>query len=116
MEIDVLLEYDNRSQLREWLQANHTSANHCWVVSNRSKAVRDGAIRYIEIVEEALCFGWIDSTCKRLDDGRTAQRLSPRRKGSHWTELNRMRCADLEAQGLMTDAGRRALAAGTADK
>lgn len=116
MEIDVLLEYDNSSQLREWLQANHTSASHCWVVCNRSKAEREGAIRYIEIVEEALCFGWIDSTCKRLDDGRLAQRLSPRRKGSHWTELNRKRCADLEARGLMTDAGRRALAAGTADK
>ena len=53
---------------------------------------------------------FIDSTLKRLPDGRLAQRLSPRRKGSHWTELNKARCADLEARGLMTDAGRNALA------
>ncbi|MBQ3910057.1 MAG: hypothetical protein II691_01950 [Muribaculaceae bacterium] len=46
---------------------------------------------------------------KRMPDGRLAQRLSPRRKGSHWTELNKQRCAQLEKQGLMTDAGRRAL-------
>lgn len=116
MTIDLLLEYSNRSQLRKWLEANHETASHCWVTSNRSKVVRDNAIPYLEVVEEALCFGWIDSTCKRLDDGRMAQRLSPRRKGSHWTELNRKRCADLEARGLMTEAGRQALAAGTADK
>ena len=67
------------------------------------------AIRYVEVVEEALCFGWIDSTKKKLPDGRLIQRLSPRRKGSHWTELNIHRCLDLERRGLMTDAGRRVL-------
>lgn len=61
---------------------------------------------YIEVVEEALCFGWIDSTLKRLPDGRLAQRLSPRRKNSHWTDLNCRRCADLERRGLMTPSGR----------
>jgi uncharacterized protein YdeI (YjbR/CyaY-like superfamily) len=64
---------------------------------------------YIDVVEEALCFGWIDSTLKRLPDGRLAQRLSPRRKRSHWTELNKQRCAALEARGLMTEMGREAL-------
>jgi uncharacterized protein YdeI (YjbR/CyaY-like superfamily) len=64
---------------------------------------------YLEIVEEALCFGWIDSTLKKLPDGRLVQRLSPRRKGSHWTELNKERCRELESRGLMTDAGRKAL-------
>ena len=63
----------------------------------------------MKYAEEALCFGWIDSTLKRLPDSRLAQRLSPRRKGSHWTELNRQRCRDLEARGLMTEAGRKAL-------
>ena len=70
------------------------------------------AIPYIDVVEEALCFGWIDSTLKRLPDGRLAQRLSPRRPRSHWTELNRERCRSLEERGLMTEAGRRALATG----
>ena len=64
------------------------------------------ALAYIDIVEEALCFGWIDSTNKKLPDGRLAQRLSPRRKGSNWTELNKQRCLDLKQRGLMTEAGR----------
>lgn len=54
----------------------------------------------------ALCFGWIDSTLKKLPDRRLAQRLSPRRKNSHWTKLNMDRCIDLEDRGLMTPAGR----------
>ena len=109
MEIDFLLDYGNRAQLREWLEANHSSASHCWVTCNRSKTTRPDAIPYLEVVEEALCFGWIDSTTKCIGDGRLAQRLSPRRKRSHWTELNIQRCRDLEERGLMTDAGRNAL-------
>lgn len=77
---------------------------------SRSKTPLPGILPYIEVVEEALCFGWIDSTLKRLPDGRLAQRLSPRRKKSHWTELNRRRCQDLENRDLMTQAGRDALA------
>lgn len=76
----------------------------------RSKHPVEGVIPYLEVVEEALCFGWIDSTMKRLSDGRLVQRLSPRRRGSHWTELNKQRCADLERRGLMTEAGRSELA------
>lgn len=110
MEIENLLHYNNRSELRRWLADNHTSERVCWVVTSRSKHRIEGTIPYIEVVEEALCFGWIDSTLKRLPDGRLAQRLSPRRPKSHWTELNKQRCADLEKRGLMTDAGREALA------
>jgi len=76
---------------------------------DRSKKPEWPAIAYIDVVEEALCFGWIDSTLKRLPDGRLVQRLSPRRKKSHWTQLNIDRCKDLESRGLMTDAGRSAL-------
>lgn len=108
MEIKNLLEYPKREQLREWLEKNHTTERECWVVCTRSKQTSQMMITYLEVVEEALCFGWIDSTCKRLPDGRLAQRLSPRRKKSHWTDLNRQRCLDLERRGLMTDAGRKA--------
>ncbi len=103
--ISLLLEYDSRQQLREWLLKNHDTARECWVTCNRGKQPRPGTIFYEEIVEEALCFGWIDSTLKRLPDGRLAQRLSPRRKNSHWTQLNLDRCARLSAMGLMTEAG-----------
>ena len=113
MEVSNLLEFTERRQLREWLEKNHDEERCCWVACNRSKRPMAETLPYVEIVEEALCFGWIDSTVKRLEDGRLAQRLTPRRKGSHWTELNRQRCRDLEARGLMTEAGRRALNEGT---
>ncbi|MBE6175085.1 MAG: hypothetical protein E7147_06045 [Rikenellaceae bacterium] len=110
MEVENLLHLADRVELRRWLVENHSRERVCWVVTSRSKQPPKGVIPYVEVVEEALCFGWIDSTQKRLPDGRLAQRLSPRRPKSHWTELNRQRCADLEQRGLMTDAGREALA------
>ena len=112
MEITNLLEFSHRTQLREWFERHAATDKECWITMYRSKRPPCPAacLPYIDVVEEALCFGWIDSTLKRLPDGRLAQRLSPRRKRSHWTELNKQRCADLEARGLMTDAGRKALA------
>ena len=109
MQIIDLLEFANRKELRQWLAENHRTAKECWVTVNRSKQPRTDCIPYVEAVEEALCFGWIDSTVKRLPDGRCAQRLSPRRKNSHWTELNLQRCHSLAERGLMTEAGWQAM-------
>ena len=109
MEVVNLLHLSSRSELRRWLEENHNKEKCCWVVTYRSKCPEWSAVPYIEVVEEALCFGWIDSTLKRLSDGRLAQRLSPRRPKSHWTQLNMDRCIDLEDRGLMTEAGRRLL-------
>ena len=64
------------------------------------KAFGRGAIPYPEVVEECLCFGWIDSTVKRLDEGRQAQRISPRKKSSTWTIWNTQRFRGLEERGL----------------
>lgn len=108
MEIVNLLHFGNRSELRQWLEDNHNKEKCCWVVTYRGKCTEWRAIPYVEVVEEALCFGWIDSTLKRLPDGRLAQRLSPRREKSHWTQLNIDRCKNLEDKGLMTEAGRKA--------
>lgn len=108
MEITLLLEFTQRRQLRQWLMENHSSAKECWVVLSRSKNPPAGVLSYLDVVEEALCFGWIDSTLKKLPDGRLAQRLSLRRKNSHWTELNKHRCEVLISNGLMTDAGLKA--------
>ena len=109
MEVVNLLHLGSRSELRQWLEDNHNKEKCCWVVTYRSKRPPEWpAIPYIEVVEEALCFGWIDSTLKRLPDGRLAQRLSPRRAKSPWTQLNMDRCVDLEDRGLMTEAGRQA--------
>ena len=105
MDIDNLLEYNDREQLRWWLEENHSTTHHCWVATYRGKTPMPNALPYLAVVEEALCFGWIDSTVKRMPDGRLAQRISPRRKNSHWTERNLARVNYLEQRGLMTPAG-----------
>ena len=111
MEITTLLDIHSREELYRWYVENHDKSTDFWLRINRAEADCPGVVRYVDAVEVALCFGWIDSTLKRIDDGKPVQRFSPRRKGSHWTELNRQRCADLERRGLMTEAGRRALLA-----
>lgn len=109
MEITTLLSFDDHTALRCWLVEHHQQEHEVWVATYRGRLSMADALPYVDAVEEALCFGWIDSTCKRLPDGRLAQRLSPRRKNSHWTERNRERCRELERRGLMTEAGREAM-------
>ena len=60
----------------------------------RGRPVDEDTFWYIDFVEEAMCFGWIDSTTKKMDNGVTAQRLAPRRKGSLWSEFNKDRCRE----------------------
>jgi uncharacterized protein YdeI (YjbR/CyaY-like superfamily) len=96
----------NRAAWRAWLAANHGSARGVWVASWRKASGRQ-PVAYEELVEEAICFGWIDSTVNILDDERGLQLMTPRKPKSGWTRLNRQRVAALEAQGHMTDAGRR---------
>ena len=105
MEITERLHTTSREQWRDWLIENNATKREIWISTTKSE---DG-LQYLDAVEEALCFGWIDSTLKRLPDGRLAQRLSPRRKKSHWTQLNIQRCHDLEQRGLMMPSGRVAL-------
>jgi uncharacterized protein YdeI (YjbR/CyaY-like superfamily) len=93
---------------RAWLTINHDTARGVWVASWR-KASRRDPVAYEDLVEEAICFGWIDSTVNILDDERGLQLMTPRKAKSGWTRLNRQRVAALEAQGRMTDAGRRAV-------
>jgi uncharacterized protein YdeI (YjbR/CyaY-like superfamily) len=92
---------------RAWLAANHGTTRGVWVASWRKASGRD-PVPYEQLVEEAICFGWIDSTVNTLDDDRGLQLMTPRKAKSGWTRLNRRRFAELEGQGRMTDAGRRA--------
>jgi uncharacterized protein YdeI (YjbR/CyaY-like superfamily) len=96
----------DRAAWRAWLAANHECSRGVWVASWRKASGRQ-PVAYEDLVEEAICFGWIDSTVNVLDDERALQLMTPRRPKSAWTRLNRKRVADLEAQGRMTDAGRR---------
>lgn len=99
---------ESRAQWRAWLTQHHDSASGVWLCSWRTPTGRPRC-PYPEVVEEALCFGWIDSTAKTLDAERGLQLVTPRKAKSTWTRLNRQRVADMEAAGLMTDAGRRAV-------
>lgn len=105
---------ETREQWRAWLQENHASVRGVWLCSWRPTAGRPRC-PYPEAVEEAICFGWIDSTTTVLDDDRGLQLYTPRRAKSAWTRLNRQRAADMESRGLMVDAGRRAIAAAAAN-
>ena len=99
---------ESRAAWRAWLGANHASERGVWLCSWRS-AASGPRCPYPEAVEEALCVGWIDSTTTLLDDERGLQLMTPRKAKSSWTRLNRQRVADMEAAGLMTEAGRRAV-------
>ena len=99
MDFKNLLSAKNRDELRQWLLRNHDKENECWVIVKRGRPVDDETFWYIDAVEEAMCFGWIDSTTKKMDNGITAQRLAPRRKGSLWSELNKERCRRMTAAG-----------------
>ncbi len=104
------LEFAHRNDLRQWLLLHSDKEKEGWVVCKRgSNNVADGVLSYLDLVEELLCFGWIDSTIRKAHDGLCLQRISPRRATGNWTELNKERCRRLERLGLMTDRGRAVL-------
>lgn len=94
----------DRAGFRRWLEENHATSKGCWLAVDRRKEP-EGLLPYLDAVEEALCFGWIDSTVRTDPVHLHVQRFTPRRS-SRWTELNRERYRRLERLGLMTDAGR----------
>lgn len=108
MEIKEILTHNCRQEFRLWLAEHHATEKECWVTVKKGKPAGEDCLYYLDAVEEALCFGWIDSTNK-THEGRTLQRFSPRKKSSPWSELNIERCRRLEKLGLMTDAGRNTL-------
>ena len=110
MDAKNVLTVNSRAEFRAWLALHAATETEFWVFVKRGRPEDDGSCWYLAAVEEALCFGWIDSTCRRLD-GITLQRFTPRRKNSPWSELNKERVRRLERLGLMTDAGRAVLPA-----
>jgi uncharacterized protein YdeI (YjbR/CyaY-like superfamily) len=101
------LRVTNRRQWRAWLKAHHASSPGVWLVLHKTHTgVR--SIPYEDMIREALCFGWIDSLVKRLDDDRYALKVTPRKPASKWSAINRKRWQELETAGLLTPAGRAA--------
>ena len=105
MEVTNLLDIHSREELYRWYQDNHDKVSDFWLRVNRAAADSPGIVRYVDAVEVALCFGWIDSTQKKIDDGKPVQHFTPRRKGSNWCERNLIRCRRLVELGEMTPFG-----------
>ena len=96
--------FQSRERLRAWFEANHASELDLWVGFYKARAGRAG-VGYPEAVEEALCFGWIDTTVRRIDDDRYTNRFVPRAPGSHWTPGNRALFRALAREGKVVAAG-----------
>jgi uncharacterized protein YdeI (YjbR/CyaY-like superfamily) len=104
MEIGETLYVTHRDDFRKWLVPNHKAKKEIWLVQYK-KATGKPSLNYVEAVEEAICFGWIDGLEKSMDAERYALRFSPRRPKSNWTETNKERARRMIAEGKMTEAG-----------
>jgi uncharacterized protein YdeI (YjbR/CyaY-like superfamily) len=98
------LEIRDRKHWRQWLAKNHATSNGVWLVRHK-KHTDAKPFPYEEMVREALCFGWIDSLVKRLDEDRFAIKVTPRKPASKWSALNRRRWAELKEAGRLHAAG-----------
>lgn len=94
----------SRTEWRNWLSSNSERKDGLWVVHRKKSSSLEGPL-YEELLEEALCFGWIDSQSRRVDEDRKIQWFSPRRRGGLWSAPNKLRIARLQEDGLMTEVG-----------
>ncbi len=98
------LHFTTAHEWRAWLEEHHATRDEVWLMIYKRHATTP-SVTLNETVEEALCFGWIDSQMQPIDGDRHAQRFTPRRKTSNWSERNKERAARLIEQGRMTEAG-----------
>jgi uncharacterized protein YdeI (YjbR/CyaY-like superfamily) len=100
----MTLHFKTRQEWRAWLAKHHSSSPGIWFVFYK-RHTGQKSISYEDMVQEAPCFGWVDSLIKRLDDNRYAVKITPRQPTSKWSNLNRKRWTELKAAGLLTEAG-----------
>jgi uncharacterized protein YdeI (YjbR/CyaY-like superfamily) len=98
----------DRKVWRKWLDKNHARKSGVWLVFHKKKTGKP-SLAYEDAVEEALCFGWIDSQVKRVDNGSYVQKFTPRKATSTWSASNKKRARKMISQGRMTAAGLRAI-------
>ena len=102
-----ILDIRDAKKWRAWLKKNHASSPGAWLLCHKDHT-RIPSVAAEDVVREALCFGWIDSLIKRLDDDRYLRKVTPRKPTSKWSDLNRRRWAELNAAGLLEAAGKAA--------
>ena len=100
----ITVDVRTRQQWRAWLAKNHASSPGIWLVRHKQHSGVK-SMPYEDVVREALCFGWIDSLVKRLDDDRYAMKVTPRKPTSKWSDINRKRWKELEAAGQLEAPG-----------
>ncbi|MGD8505751.1 MAG: YdeI/OmpD-associated family protein [Candidatus Bathyarchaeota archaeon] len=94
----------NRDDWRGWLRHNHDTKKEIWLIYYK-KHTNKPSIPYDDSVEEALCFGWVDSIIKRIDDEKFARKFTPRKAKSRWSEANKERARTMIKEGKMTETG-----------
>jgi uncharacterized protein YdeI (YjbR/CyaY-like superfamily) len=104
MNISKTVHVINRDEWRAWLAANFRTEREVWLIYYKKQSGQP-RIPYEVAVEEALCFGWVDSIVKRIDDEKYAQKFTPRRNHTKWSALNVQRMEKLIKEGRMTEAG-----------
>src|SRR5574343_116593 len=102
------VEITHKDQLREWLLKHHGQEESVWLVTFK-KEVPDTYVSVAQVLDELLCFGWIDGIRRKLDEEKTMQLISPRRV-QHWTKTYKDRYAKLEKLGLVHDSGKQSVA------
>ena len=100
----TLIVVRNRPQWRQWLRKNHDKVREIWLVFFKGNK-RGSTVSYDDALDEALCFGWVDSLVKRLDDERYARKFTPRKADSLWSSVNRRRYERLKAEGRLAAPG-----------
>jgi uncharacterized protein YdeI (YjbR/CyaY-like superfamily) len=100
------LEVGSREEWRKWLEGHYDSTSEIWLVFYK-RHTGVATMSYDDAVEEAICFGWIDSIVRRLDENRYARKFTPRRADSKWSTINRRRYRSLKARGLLEEPGLR---------
>ncbi|MDX2065026.1 MAG: YdeI/OmpD-associated family protein [Fimbriimonadaceae bacterium] len=108
------VEVRSRSELRAWLAEHHEQRESVWLVTYK-KATPDWYVSYDAIVEELICYGWIDSRVGKVDELRSKLMISPRRPGSGWSRVNKVRVAYLESAGRLAEPGRAMIEQARAD-
>lgn len=96
--------FKNRAEWREWLDKHHATESEIWLIYYKKHSEYE-SIQYEEAVEEALCYGWIDSKVKRIDSEKFMQKYTPRQVKSNWSKSNKKRVERLIEEGRMTQAG-----------
>jgi uncharacterized protein YdeI (YjbR/CyaY-like superfamily) len=94
----------NCLQWRRWLQKHHDCESEVWLIFHK-RHTGGVSIAYSDALDEALCFGWVDSLIKRIDDDRFARKFTPRRPDSKWSAINRKRYSELKAAGRLKPPG-----------